>query len=339
MRKRRVQSTPVLLETASEWALRAEDGLDPRVAARLEAWLAADPRHRAAYDGILETDRELERHGADEMMMAMRSAALKARPERRGPPPAMVASLAAGLLVLGAAGWWGVGHVPDLAAVGIPAREMRTAHYVTAAGERATVTLADGSLLTLNTDSAAEVAFDRRTRVVRLVKGQALFTVAHDPSRPFEVRAGNREVTAVGTVFDVLLLPGDLRVAMLDGVVRVSTEASQAGPIQTLSAGEVMTVGAGGQVTIRKADTARLAGWRDGVVYFEETPLDEAVAEMNRYARRPIVVVDQKAGTLRVSGAFRTAEADAFAETMSDLFSLSITRSADGQTILASAPM
>lgn len=338
MRDPVLQPVPDLLEAAGEWALMAEDGLSARDAARLEAWLAVDPRHAVAYDHVQDAGRVLERHGGDEIVMAMRRAALKARPERRSLSSAMVAGLAAALLAVSLLGGWGMAGFPDPTTLGFGGGEPRAARYVTAAGERATVSLPDGSVLTLNTDSAAEVAFDRRARVVRLVKGQALFAVAHDPSRPFRVQAGDRQVTAVGTVFDVLLLPENLRVALLDGVVRVSAEQSRPGPVQTLSAGEVMTARADGTVTVRKADTARLAGWRDGMVHFEETPLDEAVAEMNRYARRPIVVVDAKARALRVSGAFRTTEADTFAGTMVDIFPLSINHSADGRTILASAP-
>jgi len=336
MRRHTKRSAPDLLETAGEWALRAEAGLSPRDEARLAAWLEVAPNHRAAYDAVLHADQALGRHGADEAMMVLRGAALKARPESRWPSlRAVAASLVAALLVAGAMGW-GAGPLSHLTAV-FGVGGMQTARYVTAAGERASVTLEDGSVLALNADSAAEVTFSGRSRMVRLEKGQAFFTVAHDASRPFEVLADDRRVTAVGTAFDVLLLPGALRVAMLDGVVRVSSDGQR--PTQILSKGEVMTARANGTTTVRKADAARLAGWRDGVVYFEETPLSEAVAEMNRYTRRPIVVAEGPAGALRVSGAFRVAEADAFAETMTDIFPLSTKHSADGRTILMPATM
>ena len=336
MRGRLRRSTPDLLETAGEWALRAEAGLNRRDEARLAAWLDAAPDHRAAYDAVIKADQALGRHGADEAMMVLRGAALKARAETQWPSlRAMAASLIAALLVAGALGG-GMERLSPLTAV-FGAGEMQTARYETAMGERATVTLADGSVLALNADSAAEVTFSGRSRTVRLERGQALFTVAHDASRPFEVLADGRRVTAVGTAFDVLLLPGALRVAMLDGVVRVSSDRQS--PRQILSKGEVMTARADGTTTVRKADAARLAGWRDGVVYFEETPLNEAVAEMNRYTHRPIIVADGPAGALRVSGAFRVAEADAFAETMTDIFPLSIKHSVDGRTILTPAAM
>lgn len=334
-----IRPEPHHLEAAGEWLLRDERGLTDRDAERLEAWLATDPRHRAAYAAVGEADLELERHGAEDALAGMRRAALKARPERRRVWPALAAGLVAAVLAAGSVTLWRTDALPDRL-FGLGAAGASAARYDTVAGERATVSLADGSVLTLNTDSAAEVVFDGQTRTVRLVRGQAFFTVAHD-RRPFDVWAGDRRVTAVGTAFDVRVMADELRVAMLDGVVRVSSTSAKPGrpaPVQTLSAGEVMTARAGGAITIRKADTERLVGWRDGMVYFDETPLAEAVAEMNRYASRPMAVADASAGALRVSGAFRIAEADTFAQTVSDIFPLSIKHSADGRTVLASAP-
>lgn len=325
---------PDLLEAAATWALRTETGLSERDEADLEAWLEADPAHRVAYASVLEADHALVRHGADQAMIRMRAAALRARPERKAPQSALAAGIAALAIGLGVAGWWGA---PRLGSLGALFSQGQTARYVTVAGERATVQLADGSEVALNGDSAITVDFDRQARRVHLVKGQALFTVAHEPARPFEVLADGRRVTAVGTVFDVLVLPEELRVAMLNGVVRVAHDRSK--PEQTLSKGEMMTMRHDGSTTIREVDTDRLSGWRDGVVYFDETPLSEAIEEMNRYARKPIVVADARAASLRVSGTFRVAEADAFASAMADIFPLSIKQSADGRTVLASRRM
>lgn len=326
------RSDPDVLKAAAERLLQVRGAGGTDEADDLEAWAGSDERRRAALDAVQAADEALARYGADDELAAMRRSALRARPGRRMAPAALAAGLAAAVLLGG--GWWMAGQGPDLFGA-LAGTEAQTARYVTVAGERATVTLADGSVITLNADSAVDTAYDRRSRTVRLIRGQALFTVAHDPSRPFEVLADGRRVTAVGTAFDVLLIPEGLRVAMLDGVTRVSGGAS--GSDQTLSAGEVMTAPHDGPVTVRKVDTRRLAGWREGVVYFEETPLREAVAEMNRYARTPIVVADDRAGGLRVSGAFRVSEADAFADAMAEIFQLSVKHSEGGQTVLTSA--
>ncbi len=84
--------------------------------------------------------------------------------------------------------------------------------YVTGAGQKSTVTLADGSRVILDANSTLDVAFAERQRAVRLLNGHAFFDVAHDPGRPFTVQAAGRVVTALGTQFDVKLAPGSLRV-------------------------------------------------------------------------------------------------------------------------------
>ncbi|MET4682225.1 FecR family protein [Brevundimonas faecalis] len=324
---------PDLLEAAAERLLRAEQAADPTADAALHAWLAEDPGRRAAFDAVAETDHLMALYAEEAQMAELRRGALRARPARA---LARWAGLAAGLSVLAVGGWaaWQASgfapHVFDLPGV----EQTRTALYRTAADERTTVALADGSVIALNADTLVETTYDRRSRTARLLRGQALFSVAHDPSRPFDVLAEGRRVTAVGTEFDVLVLPDGVRVAMLDGAVRVSGD--RPGPEQTLSAGEVMIAPREGPVVVRKADAKRLAGWREGVVYFEETPLSEAVVEMNRYARNRIVVADARAGALRVSGAFRIAEADAFAQAMTEIFPLSLKRSGDGRAVLSS---
>ncbi len=318
-------------EVAAFWALRVDEGLGPLEAAELADWLAVDPQRQAAFAAVREADLMMGRFEAEDELAAMRRAALRARREKRSCPAAVAAGLAA-VAILGGAGWWAAG--PRLNLPAMFETEVLTQQYATDAGERATVTLPDGSVMMLNADSAVVTAYDARARKVTLVKGQAFFAVAHDVARPFDVFVGERRVTAVGTAFDILMLPDALRVAMLDGVVRVSGEA--AAPVQTLSAGEVMRVGRDGSVTVRKTDVARLAGWRDGVIFFDDTPLHEAVAEMNRYARSRIIVADSGAGELHVSGAYRSSDADVFAETMADVFGLSILRSEGGQTVISS---
>jgi transmembrane sensor len=329
MRKPMIRSTSDVWETAGAWALKSELGLEPREQARLETWLDAEPSHRAAYEAVFDLGRTLDHYSADEVIRTMRDAALKARPRYEMSSRKMAVGVVAGMLATGFVAWWGNAHLSDLSGA-IPAPQQRTGLFATAVGERATVSLADGSVVTLNTDSAVEVTLDSRARIVRLVRGQALFAVAHDTARPFEVLVGGRRVSDVGTVFDVLLLSDEVRVAMLDGVARVSSDRDASA--ETLSKGEVLTARRDGAVTVRNTDTARLAAWRDGEVYFDATPLDDAVAEMNRYARHPIKVADAKTASLRVSGAFRTAEADTFAETMGDLFSLPVKTAPDGRS-------
>ena len=309
-----------VLEQAAEWFSVLPDATPPERQA-WERWLAAAPEHREAWRRVEAINFQMKALPGAPARIALADGGKRRR--------AVKALL---LLCLGG----GAGAMLARRQEGRSYLAALNAQHRTAVGATAALPVPDRTQAWLNTDSAAEVSFDRRTRTVRLVKGQALFDVAHDPRRPFQVLAGHRRVTAVGTSFDVLLLSGTLRVAMLDGVVRVASDQTM--PVQTLSRGEIMTVRPDGGVAVRKSDTARLAEWRDGVVYFENTPLEDAAAEMSRYSERPIEVTGRRARSLKVSGAFRTTDADDFAGTMTDLFPVAIDRSVRGTTTLVDAP-
>src|SRR5690606_5459811 len=93
--------------------------------------------------------------------------------------------------------------------------------YVTSPDERARVTLADGSMVTLDSDTRMLARIGSGRRDITLLAGRALFDVAKDPHRPFVVEAGGRTITALGTMFDVDVSPTELRVTLAEGVVAV----------------------------------------------------------------------------------------------------------------------
>jgi transmembrane sensor len=200
--------------------------------------------------------------------------------------------------------------------------------YRTAVGERSTVVLPDGSVATLNTDSVLKVAYNGRERGVRLLKGQALFEVAHNKKVPFQVYAGDRRVTAVGTVFDVRLQGERVKVALVEGVVRVASVAKPAPQVPreqvTMTAGEMLDAPPAAAMTVKLADTRRATSWREGVAVFDDVPLADAVAEMNRYTTHPVRLADARIGAYRVSGVFKTGDSERFAQSMAEVFPLAI---------------
>lgn len=330
-------------EVAAAWVLEEETGLSLARNGLLEAWLAESEDHVAAYHQARFAYDAVGRQGPELEMMALREAALRARPERFGLPSALIAASVVAVAVVGMGGWWVIHRAPaapGLAPTSTVAADARAARYQTAVGERSTVTLPDGSLMTLNTASLAQVAYDRSERGVRLLAGQAMFTVAHDRAAPFRVYAGDRVITATGTAFEVYLDGDRVRVALLEGSVTVAPRSrSAATPLsagETLSAGEVLTAAPDTPTRVRSEDVERLAGWRGGLVAFDDTPLIEAVREINRYTTKPIVVADAAAGRNRVSGTFRVGEPDRFARTMSELFPVEQTSSVDGRSVLSS---
>jgi len=189
--------------------------------------------------------------------------------------------------------------------------------YRTAIGGLQDVSLPDGSVITLSSDSRILVKLSRNERYIDLQQGEAFFKVAKDPGRPFVVSAGDRRAIAVGTRYDVRRDAADLRVIVTQGVVRLESDNGPGGPSQPttlLPAGSVaLASDAGVVVTSGSVQQAEeFLNWRSGFVSFHDTPLASAVAEFNRYNVRKIVIGDASIGALRVGGNFRWSNAETF---------------------------
>jgi len=189
--------------------------------------------------------------------------------------------------------------------------------YRTDVGEQHLIRLADGSSVHLNTDSEIKVVYRQEERVVRLLHGEAFFHVAKDRTRPFLVRAGGGTVRALGTQFNVRNRDDAVTVAVIEGRVRVEAPApagrtpdGQQDAFRTvLVPGDVASYGPALQVKRQPvAELRRLTSWQVGRIEFEDTPLAEAVAEINRYFDTPIVIDDPRIGKMRVTGVFRTGD-------------------------------
>ena len=186
--------------------------------------------------------------------------------------------------------------------------------FVTRQGQQVDIELPDGSRLRLDTSTRAEVALYRQRREVRLTEGQAVFKVNRDPARPFEVKAGPVQVTVVGTRFSVRNTPqapgfGGVHVAVEEGLVRVEkcADGTARGHVERveLHAGQQLTADAQGMPgPVRPLSSSGMAPWQDGRVSFDNVPLNEALAEFERYGRTGLVVRDERVGQMRLSGTF-----------------------------------
>jgi len=205
--------------------------------------------------------------------------------------------------------------------------------YETRTGERAVVRLEDGSVLHLNTASKVSVRFAADVRRISLDRGEAFFDVAHDGRRPFLVSAGVADVRAVGTRFDVRRDGGQTRVTLVQGVVGVS----QAGRSWTLRPNQQLSLGAGGAAAPQALDAASATSWTGGRLTFHETPLAEAVAEVNRYSEAKIDLAAPGYGGLRVNGVFDAGDTGAFVAAVTTLFPLKA-QSARGGVVLLGPP-
>jgi transmembrane sensor len=315
-----------IAKAAAAWLLDEQKGLSRRQRARRDDWLAADPRHAKAYHEALTTLSEFDRHAAHPEIMALRQAALAhsaAQPISR--KLALWAACVVSILLFGATGWSLFNRFTVVQA----------AAYATSVGERSTVPLADGSAVTLNTGSKIEVAYATDERTVRLLNGQAIFTVAHGQRAPFRVYAGDKVVTAIGTVFDVRIDSDKVRVSVIEGAVRVTPRVDRhvLADAETIVAGEAFVTSSAGAMSVKRVDIERVTSWRSGLLSFQDTSLHEAIAEVNRYTHRHITLADPRLGEYRVSGTFRVGEPERFARAMTQLFPVAVTSTDTGTVI------
>lgn len=312
---------------------------DPPAALRAEwsAWMRADPAHATAYERLMSL--ETEAHGLREApaLLALRHDTLArvslARSARRlRPRPLLTLALAAAALVAT------VGPALMLDRAPWATQAVREQTYATAVGQRMNLTLQDGSQLTLNTASRVRVAYSGSERLIRLDAGQAWFDVAHDAERPFRVRAGDRIVTAHGTRFDVRLDDGALRVLLAEGSVSVADASAASAATARLRPNDLLIADARGVRVRRVADVSRFESWRDGVIIFDDAPLSEVVAEINRYATRPLSLADEKVARVRISGVYQVGGEAAFAEAVARGFPVRMNDRDPARLVLSAAP-
>lgn len=327
---------------AARWVLRRDRGLTAAEQDEFSQWLVADPRHGAALAEHRWGWDELDRlTGLQTSLGAVPDPDLFARR-----PAARARRL-----------WWlaaGSGLAAAAVAVMVYARapqpaegEKTVAQFSAALCER--LMLEDGSLVELNRGAAAEAAYSPTARRVRLLRGEASFTVAKDAARPFIVSAGGVEVRAVGTVFNVRLDPAAVEVVVTEGQVRVAAPElvvpASAGPANfparsgptnestaaqlSLRAGQSAVVSLAPAapppqpVTLAPAElTARLA-WQPRLLDFTDAPLAEIVAGFNRRNAVQLTVAEPALAARRLSAAFRSDNVEGFVRLMESDFGMS----------------
>lgn len=308
--------TAVEKEAAFWFARLRSDELGEEDRVRFSRWLAADTAHVSAYADYQGLWSDLDEVAATGPILAMRREALKAtrRPSRARPRWVPMGAIAAGVAAVLVGGWillQSPALVPPAVSSSAPAT------YRTEVGERSSITLADGSVVQLNTDSVLEVNYVDERRDLRLLRGQALFEVAHDRNRPFVVEAGGQTITALGTAFDVHVGAGETRVTLVEGRIEVrrvnGTRLFPVAPeVRKLTAGEQLVAIEERPFVVRRADLEKAVSWREGRVVFSDEPLAQVIEEINRYSTRKVVLGDGDLGEMKVSGVFRPGSAERF---------------------------
>lgn len=297
---------------AAEWLVEFRSGdIDSGGRRDFDAWLRASPEHIRAFiemaalwqeGGAIDPGRRLDveqivarARGEGNITQLAPAAAPHSDQESVKRRRARIAprALAASLLVAALA-----------AALILDHARPRAVTYTTDAGVRRSILLPDGSKALLDSKSRLRVAYTAAARKVVLLEGQALFSVARNPQRPFLVDAGDAMVRDVGTVFDVNRLGDGTVVTVVEGRV-VANGADALQPIY-LSAGEQLDVHVGQLSQPTHVDTSSEIAWTHGHVVLDSATLTDVARIFNRYSKRRLVAQDRGKEPLRLSGVFST---------------------------------
>jgi transmembrane sensor len=301
---------------AVDWLLRLQDNPeDPIVQAQFQAWLDRDADHAPVYERarramgdashLLKSDLDFTRKATHKPLLRPRNA------------------VAALVLAIG-------GAAAFVAADG-PMR--LRADIITDTGARQSVTLADGSRIELNAESAIAVHLGRNERRIELLRGQAYFEVAADPARPFVVEAGHATTTALGTAFDINMTGDTTRVTVTEHTVMVTSLSG--GKRQRLPQTNQLSYDDDGQIgPVEPADIGMATAWREGRVVFDNRPLSTVVNEIGRYLPGRIVIAQSELEMRKISGSLDLTDPQTALESFSEAIGIKVTRISPYLTIL-----
>lgn len=308
-------------EQAAEWLVEFEAGpLSDAQRRAFVAWLKRSPVHIEEFLQLSAIHAQLgtapalqdsledilaEMDGTVVEIVAREQQAEARAPSRRraGQKIAMAASVVIVLLGVVLASLWVVDRGEQV--------------YRTGFGEQRSIPLADGTVLTLNTDSEVRVQLSETLRSARLISGEVMFDVAKDAARPFEVAAGPIDVHVVGTRFNIYRQDARTTLTVLEGKVDVAPAETTAAAVPDLKtprrieAGGQLVVAATGQVIAPpQPNVERAAAWTARRVIFDNEPLSNVLVEFNRYNNRRLSVADPQLAQRKVSGVFKVHDVD-----------------------------
>jgi transmembrane sensor len=326
-----------LAREAAEWLIRLDADTPPsqEELRALGEWLHRSPAHREELESIAAL------WGRMNILTELAVPLGKPRWQRAG---ALLATATAAMIIILIGVMIVRSQAPD------PMLETNGL-YATAVGQQSTRKLADGSQVMLNTNSQIKVEYGEASRNVYLLQGEALFTVAKNPQRPFRVYAGSGLIEAVGTAFSVYLQGTQVNVAVTEGRVMLAT-ANAASPqsLGVVSAGEVATIRspmadspAGSVAVLQELEPippqalAQRLAWQSGILMFRGETLENVVKELGRYTTVSIEIPDETIRSMRVGGRFPVGETESMLAALESNFNLRVIRVSHNRVVLAPA--
>lgn len=313
-------------ERAANWVAIIDRGINNDEQKALEAWLESSPLHGdalvkcASMWDLLDVLQPIAKlMPIDEIETPTSTNMPRAANESSWFKSLKIASVA--MLIVGAGVFVSLSMTPRPEATSImattepePLGKDNSQSYKTAVGEISTVALADGSVVKLNTDSEMVVQFTHSQRNIELLQGEVYFDVAKDAAKPFVVRVGGDQVTAIGTAFsvDTSELLNDQRsvaeVIVTEGKVRVNSGKGTL-PLY-LVPGQKAVAGDDELLVSSDADSEALLAWREGFVVFEGESLTQVIREIDRYTPLKFRILDKDLASVSVGGFFKTGDLD-----------------------------
>lgn len=328
------------MQEAMTWLMRIRDGsLSERDLAQWTVWYESDERNKRAFDemqrfwigaGALADDTS----GCERIRCLLEEGSRAPMPSARRPAKWLVLPLAlAASAALAAFLAFALIHRPSR---GGPS-SLPNPPLV-----RETL-LPDGSKVELAPRSVLQVRYTPKERRVVLRTGEAYFSVIHDPARPFILSVNHLVIRDVGTAFNIRDADGRTVVTVVRGALDVVSGASPGAMTKTttvrLTAGEQVDWGGSrARPVLAKADVGRVLAWRAGRLEYVAQPLSSVIADVNRYARRPVVIGDAAAGRILFTGTVFTRSADEWVQSLPNEFPVELISTGGRSLILASRP-
>jgi transmembrane sensor len=313
-------------DQAASWAvLRDFGGLTPEQQAQFEQWLHADKRHLGAYaraeGALIRVDRAQSGGFGGARVIPPEEPSLWGR--RR--------LIVGGLAAAGVAAIGYFGRTLSLL------QSQPEEVFATGVGQVREILLADGSVITLNTNSKVAVKYTKQARDIRLLQGEALFDVAKNKHRPFIVQANNTSIRAVGTSFSVSMLPQrPIQVLVREGVVEVRrTDTAASVPVR-VSANTRAVAPQDAPISASAMPVAKLErnmAWKDGRLAFDDETLEAAAEEYARYSDVRIVV-DPAVAQKTITGVFVSNDPIGFAKGAASVLGLAVVVNGDEVRII-----
>lgn len=311
-------------DAAAHWCMRLH-AFDCTVAERqaFEQWHDAHPLHAFEYAAMLEIWDV-----ADHLPRTSEAPppVVRVTPPSRWRTYAVAAAISLVALPLAAFTSWEAGWLPS-----------SYEHYEATSGLRH-VTLADGSEVELNLGTELVYSNYKDERRATLKKGEAFFKVSHDLAHPFVVRAGTGQIRVTGTQFNVWKYDDQVRVMLLEGSVKITSDASHSGLSLTPGMQASYNLGdAQPQLQAFSPHDPALA-WRAGKLILDNLPLVDALPLINRYLSKPVMLADTGTGNIRIGGIYDIHEVTHLVSSLPKVLPVYLTQNQDGNTVLNSIP-